>query len=176
VEKTEAMTNPVGVDSLGGLWSAGGSEQWEQIFSLTAEDNIYMVTIPVVGSDYKYLWLRMNVQGWDVGTDAVYSGTDMIAKSLIFGSTSKITHLPYGAGGVYTTTNVLFFGTGYPCRFLPLAFVPNKSLTSPGGIQTYNPSAGDFLVADSIVVMAYSSTNRYLFTAGSTFELWGVKK
>jgi hypothetical protein len=26
VEKTEAMTNPVGVDALGGLWSAGGSQ------------------------------------------------------------------------------------------------------------------------------------------------------
>jgi hypothetical protein len=177
VEKTEAMTNPVGVDALGGLWCAGGSEKWEQIFSLTAEDNIYSVNIPVVGSDYKYLWLRINVQGWDVAAGAVHSGSDMIGKAVIGASGVKLSPLPYGAGGRYTTIEVLFFNTGRGdgC-FLPFVLIPNTNTNALGTVITHNIINGSFVVNNNIGVMAYTSVDRYLFTAGSTFELWGVKK
>ena len=177
VEKTEEMTNPVGVDALGGLWSAGGSDSFEQIFSLTAEENIYNVRIPVEGAKYKYLCLRINAQAWDPATEAIYSDTDMIAKGVIRAdSATPINGLTYGGEGKYTTTYVLFFRTGLSAVFVPIMLIPSKIITYPGALTSYNPMTYDYTVRTVITISAHEIMNKYLFTAGSTFELWGVRK
>jgi hypothetical protein len=51
VEKTEGMTNPVGVDELGGLWCAGGSSEWKLIRSDTLEQDVKSLTLNI-GEDW----------------------------------------------------------------------------------------------------------------------------
>jgi hypothetical protein len=173
--KTDEMTNPVGVDELGGLWCAGGKDNWEQICSVTTEENVVSVALPVVGNDYKYIRLRANVQGWDVSTEAVYTG-NMLTGGLIYGEgTSIMRNLNYGALGKYTPIEVLFINIGSNIYF-PLGININGNAGLPGTLTTVNPLWADFKIGDKMTMWAWSSVNKYLFTAGSTFKLWGVRK
>jgi hypothetical protein len=175
VEKTEAMTNPVGVDELGGLWCAGGSDNWETIVSMTTSENLLGVRLNVVGSDYKYLRLRVKAQAWDVKADAVVTG-NMIGGGMVGGSPQgAIKSINYGGGGQYTPFEVLFINIGGD-TFFPIATNPSSNIGLNAGLTTSNPPLGSFLINTHISVSAWTSANAYLFSAGSTFSLTGVRK
>jgi hypothetical protein len=59
--KTDAMTSPVGVDAQGGLWSAGGSKEWELVqgFDITEAVSAISVELPE-DNTYHEIYVQCN--------------------------------------------------------------------------------------------------------------------
>lgn len=149
----------------------GGSDyQWYKIFELTAEEKVGAVTIPVTGSEYRFLHLRVSAQIWDVSADAVHSATTAVHCE-VHGNNGMINRIPFGQSGDYTPMEALFINAGDRFVTFVLADGGNKYLNAP--VLAHNPHYSPFQITESISVKTWSS-DHYLFVEGATFELWGV--
>lgn len=150
----------------------GGSDyQWEKIFELTAEEKVGAVTIPVTGSEYRCLHLRVSAQIWDVSADAVHSANSGIDCE-VHGNEGMINKIPFGISGDSTPMEALFINVGD--RFAPFVFATNGNAALNGLLFVHNPYRSPFQITESILVNTWSS-DHYLFVEGATFELWGVR-
>jgi hypothetical protein len=174
-QKAQARAN-IGALAEEDLSAVGGGEQWEKIYELTASENVYSVSLPVVGADYQYLRLKASILPWVIAEDKEYSGGSMLQGAMLYGhGTLTVKQIPYGQSGRYTAVEALFINKGEN-KFIPIIITSNGNAALNGGLLTFNPQAGDFAVSGSIRLTAWSSTNTYLLAEGSTFELWGVRK
>lgn len=158
------------------LPAVGDGEQWEKIYELTASENVYIVSLPVVGADYQYLRLKASILPWVIADDKEYSGGSMLQGARLYGHGNlAVSQIPYGQSGRYTAVEALFINKGEN-KFIPIIITSNGNAALNGGLLTHNPQAGDFVVSGSIRLAAWSDGNTYLLAEGSTFELWGVRK
>lgn len=150
---------------------AGGGYEWEKIAELTAEENIFSVTLPIDGNQYKLLRLKAKAQAWVVAEEAVY-----VKNGMLYGARTCGLHaIGYGQNGKYTPFEVWCFNLR-DNQFLPVGMVANGNPIVNGSFIAYNQIYNESVTINSSISVTAFSSKDYLFTAGSTFELWGVRK
>jgi hypothetical protein len=89
--KTDEMTNPVGVDALGGLWSSGSSSEWKLIRSDTLEQDVADVIVNIE-------------KDWEEVFVCILGRANDAENSLNASSTKGYVTL---SNGIYNTTHVV---------------------------------------------------------------------
>lgn len=182
VAKTDTMTQSVGVDESGALWTApggggGSTDEWELIQRVTLEDNVFHVIFTPNFNDYNEFAVFGRSQAYDVANDALYTS-------------SANTSTCYCSAGSFAARNINLGGSSGPLGFIALlkkygdyyylaAITANQNAINNGDLRvanTRNFVPGNTSEISEIRFTADTSTNRYYFSSGSIFEFWGKKK
>ena len=184
-DKTDAMTQAVGVDADGALWteSGGGGDEWELIQSFTAEENVYSIKFSLNTEIYVDFLVKANAQAWDVSTEEITTSATIggaIVQTTNGNSISSQNIRGILYGGVNRAMYFFVILKKYADGYIPFALSPNGNPIVNGSIVVPNVINGALTDAektpDGVKISAWPSTGKYEFAAGATFELWGLKK
>ena len=110
ITKTDTMTQEVGVDEDGELWTkpgGGGSEEWELIQSVITEDNVFAVTFTPDFNAYSEFAVFGRSQAYDVVNDTLYTA-------------SASTNNCFCLAGPFAARNISLGGSVGPLGFIAL--------------------------------------------------------
>lgn len=180
--KTDEMTQAVGVDDTGGLWTmAGGAEKWELLFDLTTEE---FVTSIQYAPDKKFTHFLIEVLGrmWNSETDGPYDTSSPIGLSntLEFYVNNNrgiyLTAINF-AGGEETkcaTFPVYIFVDKYGDRYWGYASHANGNNRLPGSAVYHNCLRGELPREVNLLnLFVRDPHKKEVFSVGTRVRIWG---
>ena len=161
--KTDTMTQAVGVDEAGALWTAaGGADKWELITELTVEEEIKQIVFN--GFSLKKCLICAKFIGTATNTDSTGVNGNL-----------------YANGSRYYVTNVMSSGAGktrYVVSYLEVCGGVKCHSTSTNNNNWHQSTDFKFGITSdgspiSKIEFSHMSTNR--FGVGTTIQIYGVR-
>lgn len=173
--KTDEMTQAVGVDETGGLWTApGGSGEWELVGDITLTEPVSVISLAFEKS-YKELFIQAHVS-WTRTDDTDASGSTGFAVSLpeVVGSYKNV----IAKTSFVPTTERYIFAEIRICGNVAVGRIGYFSDRSNAQGTFTNTSEGDIASISKVgfggpYLYVSGTGNVAAYSAGSTFKIYG---
>lgn len=177
VTKTEDMTQPVGVDENGGLFTipgggSGSSAEWELIEDIILEEDVDSITI-TVPKNYKRMMLWVDLYSADTTTtyDLLMTANASYNKFIVFpsglpkqGIASRVVNMYFEDVDMTNNHRALcVYGDPY-----------NESLNNGGTAKFKTNFAYKNILVSGAKIMLFCNTSGVGILAGGKVKLWGV--
>lgn len=182
--KTDEMTQAVGVDDAGGLWTMeGGAEKWELLFDLTTEEFVTSIQY-TPNQEFAHFLIEVLGRMWNSETDGPYdtSSSQGLSDTLEFSIGDKDKgglYLPqiYLAGGEETTCATFpayIFVDKYGDQYWAYATKSNGNNIIAGSAVFYNCKRGELpREVNLLKVYVRNPHLKEVFSVGTQVRIWG---
>ena len=163
VTKTDEMTQAVGVDEAGALWTAaGGADKWELITELTVEEEIKQIVFN--GFSLKKCLIHAKF----IGTATNNDGTGVNGTLYVNGASFyHTTVMSQGEGKTRYTVSYLEVCGGVKCH--------STSANNNNWYQSTDFKFGTLGDGSPISEIAFSHMSKNMFGVGTTIQIYGVR-
>ena len=160
--KTEAMTQAVGVDEAGGLWTAaGGADMWELIAELTVEEEIKQIVFN--GFSLKKYLICAKFIGTATNTNTSANGTIYVNNAGYYVTTA----MSQGEGKTRYVVSYLEVCGGVKCH--------STSTNNNNWHQSTDFKFGTTSDGSPISKIEFNQFNTNRFGVGTTIQIYGVR-